>query len=217
MANTVKQLIQSCLPHIGLPRDPIQDEVRDIGIAEYNMQAKPIFDAWPWDNAKLPEFEVTSDANGIITFASTVDVVRFVRPAAVDDDGYSEPTYHRDEIMARQHGTTGQGFESYPDDASRNRRIKVPSASTAYKVLALFRFVEATSANWDTVYFPIDRAEVALREFLLDAFRIWAGHPPQGRGNNLLNTALGREVDQSQRERRVAPREGMFKDVGSWW
>jgi len=81
MAATFSEIITDCVQQaLGLPRDQLEVELRDLALSAMNEQGRIIWDSWPWDNEKLDEFDSpTPDADGIITFAANVDVVRALR------------------------------------------------------------------------------------------------------------------------------------------
>lgn len=219
---TYQTNIKDAVQLVGLDRDNIQNDVLNAAIAYANLEGKKIWDAWPWDNTKIDEFSApTPDSSGIITFASTVDVVRAIRKldASSNDGG---PIYNQDEVLAAVQGRTvlTDRFENLADDSSANRRIRVQLPATAgtvtYKVLALKRFVPMTSSTYTTLSFPVDRAEGALIEALADKLREYLGRPKLGNAQTALNIALDRENSLSQREIRMVPRSPMFGDVGAW-
>jgi len=230
MAATIKAIIQDCVQEaLGLPRDPIATDIRDLALSAVNTRGRIVWDAWPWDNSKVDAFTVVaSGTHGILQMPVTVDVVRAVRLAG--DDGYR--LYPQDEILAAANGSDieGERFQ-YVTDFEGCRRIMLgaEAAGKTYSVLALSRWVDATveedydpdePADTPTDYrvmtFAIDRAEPALREFVKDALRAWAGDAPQGAGSDLLALAKNRETKQQDREIRVNPRCPMFEEVGSW-
>lgn len=212
---TIKEIIQACLPIVGLPADPIQNDVLAFCIARVNTDGRKIYDAWPWDNSKTPIFSISSDANGVIKFASTVDVVRAVRKAG-DGDGVSS-LFAEDEVLKARTGesVSSDSFQYLPDDGGC-RRIKVADADTSYRVLTLARFVPFTTANYATASFPIDRAEPALVEYLSDALREWQGLPRLDRGVDAMRIALSRETQHAAKEFRAYPASPMFQEVGGW-
>jgi hypothetical protein len=229
----IKSLIQDSVQSVLLlPRDPLQTQIRDLALAEVNNQGRIIFDAWPWDNSKIDPFDSpASDSDGIITFASTVDVIRAIR--TIDTANTTGiPIFNQDEINAAINGETvsSERFIHLADSAAGCRRIQVDEekAAATYKVLALKRFITyqslaSTEAGYDAtrdyalVSFVIDRAEPALRAFVDDALRRYSGTSPVGNGGELLSEAKNRETSQQQRERRAEPRYPAYEEVGDWY
>ena len=229
---TIKNLIEDAVQTVLLlPKDEIQTDIRDLCLSVINVQGRIIFDSWPWDNSKIDEFTTTaSDADGIITLPTTVDVVRAIRTVPASSDS-SIPIFNQDEIDAALRGQSvdTERFQYLADASTGARRIKISGTSAAgdFKVLALKKFVTYQSTavggsgydatrDYNLVSFVIDRAEPALRAFVEDALRLYQGMPLANGGPTLLNIALNREQKQQQRERRVSPRYPMFDDVETW-
>lgn len=236
MAKTIKTILQDCVAEaMGLPRDELPIDMRDLALAALNEWATVIWGSWPFDNEKLDEFTTPSpDADGIITFAATVDVVRAIKAVTTGNDDADVRIWNQDELLAAAQGVSvsSERFLHLKDDAAGCRRIKVAvdASVSAYKCLALARYVEATvEADYDeadpdatpTDYrvqtFLLDRAEPALRAYVKDALRKFEGIPQEKTGERLLALAVNREQLDSDRERRVEPRAPMFEDVGNWW
>lgn len=217
---TIKQLIQSCLPIVGLPRDPIPVDVRDVALDVVNSEGKKIWIAWPWDNTKIDEFTAPAPAAGIITFDTNVDVIRAIRTLTSADETTSAPVFAHDEIQAVIQGATvlSDSFESLADDPDTGgRRIRVEdSADKTYRVLALLRWVDYDSTTYLTESFLIDRAETALRQYIIDGLREWLGDMQGGKGDVHLQLALRRENEHHQREQKVLPRTPLFQEAGRW-
>ena len=207
---------------LGIDMDSIPDDIRDMGLSLVSTEGKAIWDGWPWDNTKVTVDSLTPDTDGIITFASTVDAIRAVRPTPTNADAIISPVYNEDEILAIVQGKSinpGR-FQNMADDSSGNRRIRVvvaDSDSGTWTVLALLRFVEPTLLNYDTLDFPIDRARGALLEFVKDGFREFLGRSVVGKGGRLLSTALDRETRQQDKENKVQPRHPSNRESGNWW
>jgi len=216
---TIDALIKDCVQAaLGLPRDPIQTDVYEQALAVVNSEGQKIWDSWPWDNTKLDEFDApTPDSDGIITFASNVDVVRALRTTT--DDGTGVRVYSQDEVQAVGLGQTvsSERFIPLKDDASGNRRIQVYDEDADYRVLATYRFTPYTTVTALTESYPIDRAEQALKAFTCDMLRIWAGEQPVGDGPSALATAFDKENNTQDRDRQVVPRHPMFEESGDWY
>lgn len=230
---TIFEIIQDCVQEgLGLPRDPIATDIRDLALATVNTQGKVIWMSWPFDNEKIDEFTApAADANGIITFDATVDVIRAVR-ALTPDSVVGARIWNQDDIgAAAQGGTLSSDRFSYLSDYGAFRRIKIDPAgeATSFKVLALRKWVPAivspsytvgnptaTPTDYRVLEFPLDRAEPALREFVKDALRVWAGEKPQGKGGEFLEVARDRETQQQDRDRQASPRYPRFSELGDW-
>ena len=217
---TIQDILVSCVQKaLGLPRDDIATDIRDRALDEINDRGREIFDAWPWDNTKIDQFDAPAPVSGVITFASTVDVIRAIRvvDANGDDQG---PIFNQDEILASIQGQTDLSevarYENLADDASGNRRIRVEDDTTVTrKVLALNRFVAFTSSATDLAkQFQIRHAEIALKEFVCDALREYIGYPTLGKGPGALKIALDRATTIEQREIKVTPRHSWFTEIG---
>lgn len=225
---TIKAIIQDSIQQVlGLERDPIPTDLRDLGLSVVNNQGRIIFDSWPWDNSKIDPFEASAtDADGILTLPANVDVVRAVR--TVGSNETSVPIFSQDEIQAALDGETVSSlrFIHLADASTGARRIRVSEEqpSGTYVVLALKRFVPysalASSAqgyvaaqDYQLATFVIDKAEPALRAFVDDAVREYALMKPTGKGDKLLAVAINRETEHQQREKRVSPRYPMFSEL----
>ena len=235
MANSIKDILQDCIQQaLGLPRDPIQTDIRDMALGILNEQAQVIWGSWPWDNEKLDEFTTpTPDSDGIITFASTVETVRAVRSIATGDTSGTR-VWNQDELIASSKGVEvdTDRFVHLSDDSDGNRRIKVDDDNTTtdtYKALCLKRWVDAvvddaydsaspsdTPTDYRVLTFILDRAEPALRAFVKDSLRLTQGMKVIGNGPVLLNNGINRETNDSDRERRLNPKSPMFSEVGNW-
>lgn len=229
---TIKNIIEDAVQQVLLlSKDEIATDVRDMCLSVINTEGKIIFDAWPWDNSKLDEAVLPdSDGDGIVTFPSTVDVVRAIRPISSSSIDASS-LFAEDEIQAaiRGEGIGSERFQYLSDDSSGNRRIKIATAdsSSEYYYLALKRFVEYsalsdTDDDYDAdidyalVGFYIDRAVPALRSFVEDKLRMTLNQKPEGRGAGLLQIAINRETQQQQRGHTISPRYPMFSDAEDW-
>lgn len=216
---TVKELIsRAASKALGVPKSPLQLDVRDAGLDAYNLYGRKIHDVWPWDNTKVDEITCTPDDDGIITLPAYVDTVRAVRcvSQALSSGSYGVP--NRDPVVAYHNDAGGQPTRQYEvlaDDDDGFRRIWVPGDSTSeYVVLPLRRFVEVTANNYDTESFPIDRAEPALFEYVFDYLREWGGLTPGGKGQSTLDLAIRRETEITQRDVQKVPAVGKFQQVG---
>ena len=222
---TIDALIQDCVQlALGLPRSPIQTDVYNAALAAVNSEGQKIWDAWPWDNTKLDEFETptpVADAfgDGVITFAANVDTIRALRTITDTSDGSGTRIFNQNDIQAAELGETisSTKFIYLADDASGCRRIKVNDSTGTYRALATFRFTPYTTGTALTDSYPIDRAEQALRSFVCDALRIWGGEQVVGDGPSLLALAHDKENEVADRDFQMTPRSPMFEDVGNWW
>lgn len=227
---TFKAIIENAvMDGLGLPKDPIPTDIRDIALATLNTQGKVIWLSWPWDNEKLDEFTVPSaDADGIVVFGSDVEAIRGIRP--LSDDG--DPCWNADELIAISSGSELDTEQFvYLADANGCRRIKLlkNTAGASFKALALRRWVDAvvdpdydsndpdaTPTDYRVLEFPLDRAEPAVGEFVKDALRAWSGESPRGQGSSMLQVAQNRENEQQERNRRCNPRAPLFEEAGNW-
>jgi len=228
---TVNKLIQSCMPAIGLPINPIQSDIVDMALASYNADGKNVFNSWPWDNSKLPEFSApTPDASGIITFDITVDIIRAIRFLDDNETDFNEVgngIFNEDEILAARYGKSinNKTWQALPDSTDGYRRIKVPldNITSVIRVLASKRFIEvviddaydstnptATPTDYRVASFEIDRAETAVREFMIDSLRMYLGIDGSNKASTNLQVAIDRETGQQNKEVRVLPRNPMF-------
>jgi len=228
-------IVDSVQLALGLPRDPIAVDVRDLALAVMNKQGRIIWDAWPWDDEKVDEFEAPAmDASGIVTFAATVDVVRAVRAiqsGSTDDSGTR--IWNQDELVAAARGEAVESDRFITLAQSGGcRRIQLadPDSDATYKVLALKRWVPAvvddaysagdptaTPTDYRVLEYVPDRAEPAVREYVEDALREWDGQKARNQGDALLRQAWKRENEQGDRERRAEPRYPAFDEAGNWW
>lgn len=234
MAEIVKTILQDCISAAcGLPRDPIQEDVRDLALAEFNDKAEMIWLKWPWDNEKMDEFTApTADSDGIITFAADVESIRAMK--GLDSQGEGTRIWNEDELIAAAQGesVSEDRFQHLSDSSDGYRRILLPTDAeyASYRVLALKRFTRATVEDdyddTDPTATPTDyrvqrwileRAQPAIRAYVKDALRVFMGISRVGDGDDLLNVALRRETYDADRERRVNPRYPQFSEVGNWW
>ncbi|NCC50221.1 MAG: hypothetical protein EOM20_03300 [Spartobacteria bacterium] len=214
---TIKELIESALPYAGLPSSPVQTDVLEVALAAVNYNGLRIWQEWPWENEKQDWQEVTPDADGVVTLPSDVDVVRAVRTA--DPGNAADPgtvLLNQDSVVAALKGNTDctAHFEHLSDATDGSRRIKVDAdLDTVLYVLALKRFVRYSLTNYTTAKYPIDRAEEALRQYVIDDLRKWAGLPTFGDGNAAMAAAINREKNHSQKQMQIVPVNGMFSDA----
>lgn len=221
---------------MGLPRDPIATDIRDLALGMINARGRIIFDSWPWDNAKIDEFTApTPAASGIITFLSNVESIRALKAFSAGDTDAGTRVWNQDELLAAAQGldVASDRFIYLADSATGCRRIQVDAdagTENTYKVLALKRYVDAvvdddydpaapedTPTDYRVATFVIDRAEPALRAQVIDQLRIWDGEAPTGEGTSLVALAHRRETEDQDREKRFNPRYPMFAEVGNWW
>lgn len=214
MAETIENIIKSCLPAIGLPRTAIPTDLLQPALDILNNRGRAIWDSWPWDNTKIETFTISSAVNGVITMPANVDVVRAVR-AGVSGSTNSTLVWNEDEVLAAIAGQliSTDAFQHLPDDDTTGyRRILVEANQTGpWYVLALKRYTPVTTANYTTATFGIDRAEEALRGMLSDGLRALLGLPEQGSGQVSLQIAKARETDLQNREVRLVPRSPIFQ------
>lgn len=200
MADTVQTIIEDQIRDVMLQSSSsdIDDIHKEAGIRYYNHCGRIIWNKWPWANRELDLFEVTPDSDGIITFDgdnSTVDMVKAIVPVNADFEnnvGYAlEPAARVGEMMKAAE-VSGSSFIRLADDSSGNRRIQVNADDDAstYKVLATKRFVKATSDNYDTVTWPLDKAQPALEEFIREKVRVFEGIESRESWDRTLETII---------------------------
>ncbi len=218
MICTIQQIIQDALPYIGLPRSPIQADVLDVALAIVNVEAEDIFNAVDWVNARMDVFTATPDANGVITFAENVDVIRAVRTIDSTNTNSGNPIFNEDEVLAASQGAgiSSNAFQHLSDDDNGCRRIKVSTEDTpaTYAVLALKRLTKYTTSNYTTATFPIDRAVGVLQKKVINALRGWQGLTPVHDARGSLLVAVNREKGLTQTQERFVPQTPMFGESG---
>jgi hypothetical protein len=136
MSEIVNDIIRDAVSlGLSLPRDPIQDELLQTGLTAYNHYGRAVWAKWPFDNEKLDAFEIDSDADGIITFATTVAEIRSIRlkdeATGVAAVAVSGRIFNQDELLAEAQGEeiTEDRFQYLADDpTTRARRVKVRNA-----------------------------------------------------------------------------------------
>lgn len=207
---------------IGFPASMLDSDVvlRDFILSALNAQADQVWNMRSWDNEKVDAFQISPDADGIIKFASTVDIVRGLRRYTADQypDGY--PIYAQDELInAMNSNILSSDFYELladSDDGCRRVRVNVNDAAQVYTAIVVKRFVPFTLANWLTVTFPIDRATTALVGFVADDIRAWQNLPKKDLGAAALAIALDRDIRQQNRDTRAVPRYPYFREAGNW-
>ena len=229
---TFWQIIQNAVQEgLGLPRDPIALDIRDLALASANNRGKIIWSSWPFDNEKIDEFTAPAPSanSGVIVFGSDVDAIRAIKAVAA---GATEGTrlWSEDDLIAASQGgeVSGDRF-IYLSDYQGCRRIKVSDPTASYRVLALSKWVDAivdpdynvvdpsaTPTDYRVLTFPLDRAEPALLEMVKDDLRVWDGMAPKGEGSSLMQLARNRETDQQDRDERLNPRCPAYSEAGDW-
>ena len=238
---TVEEIIQDAVSDgLGLPRDPIANDVIQEAVARYRKVGRALYDDEIWDNKKIDGF--TSDdstyvasfdtSTGIITFVSTVDMVRAV--VAVDSSSLEDDTFiwPENDVAAYMRGDTigNTRFQILADDSSNRKRIKinVDDDVTQYRILATLRFVPATiessydssnPSNTPTDYrvltWPIRDADPVIVAYMADELRAWDGQAIKGDWGRLLNNVKDKLRTQEARENVFMP-IGDFREVGNW-
>jgi hypothetical protein len=229
---TFWQIIQNAVQDgLGLPRDPIAVDIRDLALSSANNRGKIIWSSWPFDNEKMDEFTAPTPSaqSGVIVFSADVDAIRAVK---VVPAGATEGTriWSEDELnAAAQGGAVSSERFIYLSDYQGCRRIKVADPTLTYRVLALSKWVDAivdplyspatpsaTPTDYRVLTFPLDRAEPALLEMVKDDLRVWDGNAPKGEGISLMQLAKNRETEQQDRDQRLNPRYPAYSEVGDW-
>jgi len=228
---TFWQIIQNAVQEgLGLPRDPIAVDVRDLALASANNRGKIIWSSWPFDNEKMDEFTApTPSASGVIVFDSDVDAIRAIKSV---QSGSTEGTriWSEDDLIAASQGNSVSGERFiYLSDYQGCRRIKVSDTTSSYRVLALSKWVDAivdpnysalnpdaTPTDYRVLTFPLDRAEPALLEMVKDDLRVWDGVAPKGEAGTLIQVARSRELEQQDRDDRLNPRYPAYSEAGDW-
>lgn len=234
MSVTVSNLIAQAVPAIGLPKDPIQTDVRDVAVDDYNDVGRIIFDWWLWKESRNDLADAPDpDSDGIITFGATVDEILAVKAVEAGEDT-GTAILAQNEINAINKGVLvdSDKFVPLPPDSSGNTRIKVEdedSDNTTWKYLATTKFIEATvesaydsdnpsatPTDYRVLTFPIYRAEYVVREALRDRLREWAGLQAKGVSLILAEIAKGKETDQAASDFQITPASPAFDEVGEW-
>ena len=214
----IKELIAGCVQRaLGLPRDPVQIDIRDLALDGVNDEGRNIFDVWPWDNSKIDVFKADAPVSGVVTLPATVDVVRAIRTPDTNLAKHQIGLFNQDDVLAAVDDRVEltNRWENLSDDANGNRRIKVEDdVNKELFVLALSRFGPFGSTDYITRKFQISFAEFALREFVCDILREYAGMRPLGKGGQALEIALDRVTDIAQREIRSHPQNPNFTEIG---
>jgi len=232
MAAKVSAIIADCVQQgLGLPRDPIALDILELALGFYNTRGRIIFDSWPWDNRKADEFTATADASGYIAMPITIGVVRAVRQMTPVGDGVR--IWAQDELLAAAQGESVASDRFFHvADAAGCKRIRVDAAEAAgksYRVLALLRWVDvtiestysalaptATPTDYRVATFPLEFAEPALREAVMDGLRSFDGEAERGEWQALVRQGHKVENQDADRELRVNPRSPMFEEIGNW-
>ena len=229
---TFWKIIQDAVQEgLGLPRDPIAVDIRDLALSSANNRGKIIWASWPFDNEKMDEFTAPtpSAVSGVIQFPSDVDAIRAVKAVVT---GATEGTriWSEDDLNAAAQGSevSSERF-IYLSDYQGCRRIKVADPTLTYRVLALSKWVDAivdpnysavnpaaTPTDYRVLTFPLDRAEPALLEMVKDDLRTWDGNAPKGEGISLLQLAKIRETEHQDRDQRLNPRYPAYSEAGDW-
>jgi len=240
---TVLELIQGAVSDgLGLPRDPIQNEILLEAISRYNKVGRVIFDEELWANKKIDQF-LSSDSTyvssydtstGIITFTSSVDMVLavvVVNSSSLDNDSF---VWAENEISAMlrgdQTGITSGRYHKLADTAAGLTRIKVnPNDDVqSYRILATKNFVEATvessysssdptatPTDYRVLEWTIPDALPVIQAYMADELRSWDGQARRGDWAQLLGNAKSKTITQEGRENVIMP-IGDFGEVGAW-
>lgn len=224
---------------LGLPRTGIQNDVIQEAVAKYNFCGRTIWDAWPWDNKKIDQFD-TSDATyissfdtatGIVTFAANVDLIRAVMGVNTNSTNNDSFVWNESEInMAiRGESVTSGAYKILADTAAGLRRIQVAVDDNVatYKILATKTFTKAiidpaynsstpsaTPTDYRVILFPLDKADQALQAYISDQLRLWDGQPQRSDWDSLLRVAIGTQENQEQRTHQLIVPSPAFADVG---
>ena len=230
---TFEEIIQKAIPRaLGLPSDPIHDDVLEVALEACNEEGLNIWDIWPWDNKK-PEgtVSVTPDSSGIITFDSTVDIVRALR--ALDSTGEdSDAILPQNDGDAFLRGTNVSSlrFINLSDDSDGYRRIQVDDddSITTYRALVFKKWTDAvedaaydssdptaTPTDYRVLAFPVDKAINAMIGYVRDALRDWDGQGQTTEGADKLAVVISKHKRQEGRTQTVMPVSPMFDDSGS--
>jgi len=107
--------------------------------------------------------------------------------------------------------------------------VPVETTYPTYRVLALKHWSDAVvDANYDpldpsatptdyrVLTFIIDRAEPALRAYVKDVLREYDDRPQLKNAERLLGMAINRDIKDTDREKRLNPRNPCFTEIGNW-
>jgi hypothetical protein len=198
-----------------------------------------IFDLFPWDNRKTPNFD-TDDATymtsydtdtGIITFAPAIDIIRAVRAVSTSDAQPDRVVYAQSEINAAINGVdvSPGRFDPMHDDSNGSRRILVQKDDSIdkYRMLATTRFVPAiidpnydandptaTPTDYRVLEWPIDHADSAIIAYVSDELRGWDGQRLKNDWKEILAVAIAKVTEQQARGQEVFPVHGSFGNLG---
>jgi hypothetical protein len=232
MAATVYEILQDCIQQaLALERTNIHEDILYLSLGAYNERGRIIWDSWPFQDERLDEFTApAADSDGIITFASNVDIIRAIKAVGSDADATETKVWNQDDLMAAANGqiVSSARFITLARDSDNCVRIRVNTDddATAYKALALKNWTDAivdpnysasnpsaTPTDYRVMTFPLYRAEPALRAYVKDTLREAQGMTPSGAGGELMAVAVRREEYDQDNERRVVPRNPMFYDL----
>jgi len=237
MARIVFDILKDAISDgLGLPRDPIQNDILNEALARYEKCGKTIFDSFQWDTTKVDSFltsnatYVNSFTNNIITFETNIDIILAVRPVedtTIDDNPALWPQDEVDAAIRGEQVSSGR-FTYLTDDTSNRRRIRVYADDNVdtYRILARKRFVpaivdpaysaldpSATPTDYRVLTWLIDHADAALVSYISDEFRAWDGQKKQNDWKALLASAVHKVEELQATEHVVYPMDGMFSDL----
>ena len=233
---TVETIIkESASTVLGLNKDELSNDIIDIAVDKYNYCGRIIFDAWPWKEKKIDQFNATADATtGVILFNGThadVDIVRAVKALSTDDDFYDTFIWPQDEVSAAIIGeeVSSARFITLNHDASGYRRIQVnpDDEVTTYAVLAMKRFVEATvestydpaspsttPTDYRYLTWKLEDANSILISFVMDELKIWDGQNPTGQWKDLMRIPIAKAELQEAKEHISYPASSDVGEIG---
>ena len=236
---TVVDIVEDAVSDgLGLPRSPMQLDVLKEALARYQKCGKIIFDMVNWDNGKIPYFQTDDTdatlmtsydtATGIITFGSSIDILRAIRPidpANLANENYA--LWAQNQVNAAVNGLDVSPGRFIPmnDDANGNRRIQVQidDGITTYKIVAVKRFVpaiiddaydyrdpSATPTDYRVLTWPIDHSDPAIVAYMADELRTWDGQTAKNDWTALVQVAINKTENMQARDKAVYPQDPMF-------
>lgn len=234
---TVLAIIKKAIINgLKLPEDPIANDVLSLALGFYNTSGQMLYDIWPWDNRNIDQLTMTPDADGIITFGVTVDIIRAVKAVATgssqNDDTFVWPQDQIEAAIAGQLVSPDRFVYLSDDPTTGGRRIQVNTddAVSSYKVLAFEKFVDAivdpnydpdnptnTPTDYRVLEFPIDHADPAIIARVSDDLREWDGADRKNEWQAMIEVAK-QKVDKHQaRGHVVYPVDPVFGEMGEWY
>jgi len=227
-------LVDAIADGLKLKRDPIQLSIVDEAIARYRKCGQVIFESYMWDARKVDQYEVTPDSDGIITFASTVDLVLALRGTEAGETTSDTIIWPEDEVNAAIRGddVSSLRFTKLSDTTAGLRRIQTQAddAFSTFRALVTKRFVPAvrsltysslnptaTPTDYRVLTWPVDHADAALVAYIADELRKWDSTKPENDWEKLLAIAVNKVSNQAATDHTIFPMSPMFSDLSGFY